>query len=175
MALLSILPFICSHGKQQAELLFLVPCSSLDDHRSTTVNEKAVDELRENDPALSNDTAVSMLSFHKIIMFFLWTSRRQAIGFSVRRVSTAHKETLYSLNDHVCPPTDEEILRKTVEKHCQTLDRYLAQKPIAGHTQDAFDTVRALVANTTTATEGIILDRFVQTHAFYSMHFRCAR
>jgi hypothetical protein len=105
-----------------------------------------------------------MLSFHKIIMFLLWTSRLQAVGFSLRRVSTAHKETLYSLNDHVCPPTDKEILRKTVEKHCRTLDRYLAQKPIAGHTQDAFDTLRALVANTINAMEGIILDRFVQTY-----------
>ena len=109
-----------------------------------------------------------MLSpFRKMIMCLLWisTGLRVVGSFSMRRrrISTAHKETLYSLNDQVCPPTDKKVLRTIVEKHCRTLDRYLAQKPISGHTQDAFDILRVLVANITAtyAMEGIILDRFV--------------
>jgi tRNA G46 methylase TrmB len=105
--------------------------------------------------------------FFFIIMLFVcvWgtTLSRKATAFSSPgriHVSAALKDTLYSINDQVCPPTDEQVLRKVVEKHCHSLHLYLDQKPIARHTQDAFDIVKEFVANATHA-EGIILDRFV--------------
>jgi hypothetical protein len=91
-----------------------------------------------------------------------------AFSSSQRRrihVAAALKDTLYSINDKICPPTEEQTLRRVVEKHCHTLDLYLEQKPIARHTQEAFDIVKQLVlANhnntaTTAHSEGIILDR----------------
>ena len=43
----------------------------------------------------------------------------------------AHKRTLYTIDDTVCPPTDEEVLRKIVTKHCKSLDKYLENSPSA--------------------------------------------
>ena len=50
----------------------------------------------------------------------------------------AEKRTLYTIDDTVCPPTDEEMLRKIVTKHCKSLDKYLENSPIAAHTKAAF-------------------------------------
>ena len=49
--------------------------------------------------------------------------------------------TQYTINDEVCPPMDEAELKKIVQKHCASLDRYLENKPIARHTQAAFDQI----------------------------------
>jgi len=52
------------------------------------------------------------------------------------------KRTLYTIDDSVCPPTDEEVLRKIVTKHCKSLDKYLDNSPIAAHTKAAFSEVK---------------------------------
>jgi len=48
------------------------------------------------------------------------------------------KRTLFTIDDSVCPPTDEEILGHIVTKHCSTLDTYLKRSPFAAHTRVAF-------------------------------------
>ena len=54
----------------------------------------------------------------------------------------AKKRTLYTIDDSVCPPTDEEALKKIVTKHCKSLDKYLENSPIAAHTKAAFAEVK---------------------------------
>ena len=46
--------------------------------------------------------------------------------------------TEYTITPDICLPTDTLHLRSVVEKHCQTLDRYLYNKPVARHTKAAF-------------------------------------
>jgi len=46
--------------------------------------------------------------------------------------------TLYTIDDSICPPTDEEVLQKIATKHCRSLDKYLDNSPIAAHTKAAF-------------------------------------
>lgn len=92
--------------------------------------------------------------------------RGKALGFSIqyssRRISTfqlhvsnKNKATLYTINDENCPPLPTKVLRATVEKHCQTLDRYLQQRPIAKHTREAFDKVSNYILDNKTP---IVLD-----------------
>ena len=52
------------------------------------------------------------------------------------------KRTLYTIDDSVCPPTDEEALQKIVTKHCESLDKYIENSPIAAHTKAAFTEVK---------------------------------
>mmetsp|Transcript_30537 Transcript_30537/g.64640 ORF Transcript_30537/g.64640 Transcript_30537/m.64640 type:complete len:433 (-) Transcript_30537:40-1338(-) len=47
--------------------------------------------------------------------------------------------TQYTINDSTCPPTDPEILKKTVLKHINTLPKYWESRPIAKHTAAAFE------------------------------------
>lgn len=54
-------------------------------------------------------------------------------------------ETQYTINDDVCPPMDPGELKKIVQKHCSTLDTFLQKKPIAKHTQEAFDEISTFV------------------------------
>lgn len=73
------------------------------------------------------------------------------ISFTIRhstlstfqRHATSHpnKDTLYTINDDVCPALSEDVLQATVTKHCATLLQYLQNKPIARHTLQAFDDV----------------------------------
>mmetsp|Transcript_3932 Transcript_3932/g.5676 ORF Transcript_3932/g.5676 Transcript_3932/m.5676 type:complete len:327 (-) Transcript_3932:65-1045(-) len=59
-----------------------------------------------------------------------------------RRYPILHcMETQYTINDEVCPPLDEIELKDTVQKRCETLETFLANKPIARHTQAAFDQI----------------------------------
>lgn len=55
------------------------------------------------------------------------------------------KATQYTINDNVCAPMDPAELKKIVQKHCKSLDRFLENKPIARHTQQAFDAIYPLV------------------------------
>lgn len=61
---------------------------------------------------------------------------------------TTNKETMYSINDDVCPPLDPDVLRNTVEKHCRTLPSYLQHKPIAPHTLQAYTKVCQYIKET---------------------------
>lgn len=49
--------------------------------------------------------------------------------------------TQYTINDEVCPPMDPAELKKIVKKHCVSMERFLENKPIARHTQAAFDQI----------------------------------
>ena len=49
--------------------------------------------------------------------------------------------TQYTINDDVCPPIDEAELKKIVQKHCKSLNRFVDNKPIALHTKAAFDKI----------------------------------
>lgn len=51
------------------------------------------------------------------------------------------QRTQYTIDDSVCPPTDRAELKKIVVKHCASLPRFLGKKPIARHTQEAYDQV----------------------------------
>ena len=64
-----------------------------------------------------------------------------------RHCTNRNKETMYTINDEICPPLDAQVLRTTVEKHCRTLPRFLQHKPIAQHTQHAFDQVSSYISN----------------------------
>ena len=56
-----------------------------------------------------------------------------------------HYATQYTINDSICPPTRPHLLKKAVTKACASLDAYLLRKPIAAHTQQAFDNLVELV------------------------------
>jgi hypothetical protein len=47
--------------------------------------------------------------------------------------------TQYTINDSICSPTDPILLRKIVQKHIDTLPKYLQSKPIAKYNTDAFN------------------------------------
>ena len=49
------------------------------------------------------------------------------------------KVTQYTINDSICPPTDPETLENIVQKHIHTLPRYWFSKPVAKHTEAAFE------------------------------------
>jgi hypothetical protein len=52
--------------------------------------------------------------------------------------AVATKVTQYTINDSICPPTDPDNLEKIVQKHIHTLPRYWFAKPVAKHTEAAF-------------------------------------
>ena len=69
-----------------------------------------------------------------------FTSRR--LGTNRQRYPTLQSmATQYTINDEVCAPMTEEELRKIVQKHCKSLDVFLEKKPIAQHTQAAFNQI----------------------------------
>ena len=75
---------------------------------------------------------------------------------------TGKSTTPYTLND-AAPVTDRSHLVQTVTKHWKTLDTYLSHRPIAQHTQDAFDDwyqslLLQLQQNGNTTTPLIVLD-----------------
>ena len=46
--------------------------------------------------------------------------------------------TQYTINDGICPPTNSTLLQNTVQKHIDTLSKYLNSKPISGYNLEAF-------------------------------------
>jgi tRNA G46 methylase TrmB len=72
-----------------------------------------------------------------------------SLSFTSRKIATVRQRypilpsmaTQYTINDSVCPPLAEAELKKIVQKHCTSLDRFLKHKPIAKHTQSAFDQI----------------------------------
>ena len=54
-------------------------------------------------------------------------------------------ETRYTIDDTVCPPSRPHLLQSAVEKACSSLDLFLSHKPIAAHTQQAFNSLIELV------------------------------
>jgi tRNA (guanine-N7-)-methyltransferase len=55
--------------------------------------------------------------------------------------------TEYTINDDVCPPTNDAVLKRLVLKNCHSLDDFLGHKPIARHTREAFDQVAAAIGD----------------------------
>ena len=52
--------------------------------------------------------------------------------------------TQYTITE---PGVDHDLLYKTVMRHCETLDLYMTKRPIAIHTQDAFDLLEKQLDN----------------------------
>jgi tRNA G46 methylase TrmB len=59
--------------------------------------------------------------------------------------TTTTTTTPYTINDDLCPPTEPDLLTRTIRKSCESLDLFLSKKPIAAHTQTAFDQVSNLI------------------------------
>lgn len=85
----------------------------------------------------------------RVLGAFQYTTTRMQKEISTfqRHCTNRNKETMYTINDEICPPLDAQVLRTTVEKHCRTLPRFLQHKPIAQHTQHAFDQVSTYISN----------------------------
>jgi tRNA G46 methylase TrmB len=67
--------------------------------------------------------------------------------------------TEYTINDDVCPPTNDAVLKRLVLKNCHSLDAFLDHKPIARHTREAFDQVAvAIMADCDARQRPIVLD-----------------
>jgi tRNA G46 methylase TrmB len=54
--------------------------------------------------------------------------------------------TQYTINDIICPPTNSTVLKYIVQKHIDTLPKYLESKPIAQYNVDAFHEALQFVA-----------------------------
>ena len=65
--------------------------------------------------------------------------RRGLIRSRLSSRSYDEEITQYTINDAICPPTNSTILRNTVKRHIDTLDKYLSSKPIAVYNQEAFE------------------------------------
>lgn len=53
--------------------------------------------------------------------------------------------TRYTIDDSVCPPTEEKVLRDLIYRSCSSIDLFLEKKPIAAHTAAAFEAIREFV------------------------------
>ena len=73
-----------------------------------------------------------------------------------RKVATVRQATQYTIDDSLCPPTRPHILKSAVTKACGSLDTYLSRKPIAPHTQQAFDTLVQMIPDIDT--KELVLD-----------------
>ena len=71
---------------------------------------------------------------------------------------TIGSKTRYTIDNDVCPPTEERVLKKIVQKHCQHLDQYLGNRPIAAHTRAAFDLMMEQIPHLSSPDTRIILD-----------------
>jgi tRNA G46 methylase TrmB len=69
-------------------------------------------------------------------------------------------KTQYTIDETVCPPTRPHLLNGAVTKACASLDTFLERKPIARHTQQAFDSLVELMGrpNQHPAVVPIVLD-----------------
>lgn len=83
----------------------------------------------------------------------LWNSG----GGVVTANNNNSEKTRYTIDDDVCAPTEEKVLKKIVVNHCQHLDQYLQHRPIASHTRVAFDAMMQEMPALSTNTN-IILD-----------------
>jgi tRNA G46 methylase TrmB len=52
---------------------------------------------------------------------------------------------MYTLNDEVCPPTEEKILKGLIYRSCSSIDNFLDRKPIAAHTKAAFADIKEFI------------------------------
>lgn len=54
-------------------------------------------------------------------------------------------DTMYTLNDNVCPPTDQHLLKGLIHRSCSSIDNFLERKPIAAHTRAAFADIKDFI------------------------------
>ena len=71
-----------------------------------------------------------------------------------RQSSSVLADTMYTLNDEICPPTDETVLKTLIHRSCNSIDNFLEHKPIAAHTRSAFDCIKGLID----PTKDVVLD-----------------
>ena len=81
-------------------------------------------------------------------------TRRRASNYYINNHDNNHDHDGNDINDPTfqptiytlrCPPTDPDVLQAGVWKHAASLDKFLQHRPIAQHTQQAFDEFRKLV------------------------------
>lgn len=66
--------------------------------------------------------------------------------------------TQYTIDETICAPTRPHLLEKAVSKSCKSLPVFLSRKPIARHTQQAFEQVLELIGDETLHSKPILLD-----------------
>lgn len=95
-------------------------------------------EDKETAEAILRDTSSSHLIDGRNVLLSLSHPRGQRNPNRFDDGNADMKRTIYTIDDTVCPPADEEVLRKIATKHCKSLDKYLENSPIAAHTEAAF-------------------------------------
>ena len=88
-------------------------------------------EDKETAAAILRDTSSSHLIDGRNLLLSLSHPQGQRNPNRFDDGNADMKRTLYTIDDTVCPPTDEEVLRKIATKHCKSLDKYLENSPIA--------------------------------------------
>lgn len=71
-----------------------------------------------------------------------------------RQLLSVLADTMYTINDESCPPTDETILKTLIHRSCNSIDNFLEHKPIAAHTRSAFDLIKEIID----PTKDVVLD-----------------
>jgi tRNA G46 methylase TrmB len=61
------------------------------------------------------------------------------------RISSILADTMYTINDEVCPPTDRNLLKDLIYRSCSSIDNFLERKPIAAHTRAAFEDIKEFI------------------------------
>merc|ERR1719253_1664867 len=95
-------------------------------------------EDKETAEAILRDTSSSHLIDGRNVLLSLSHPRGQRNPNRFDDGNADMKRTIYTIDDTVCLPADEEVLRKIATKHCKSLDKYLENSPIAAHTEAAF-------------------------------------
>ena len=74
------------------------------------------------------------------------TSCRKRHKLLRTQISSNERTTQYTINESVCPPSNSTVLKSIVQKHIETLPKYLNSKPIAEYNIDAFEEALAFVS-----------------------------
>ena len=111
-------------------------CHSLEDRPSCTTTGRTTTVLRLGATPSSTENDNERLEQQdelNIVTFCCPPTTKSPTTTTTTTTTT----TPYTITD--CPPTAEDQLQAVVQKHVETLDRYLEHRPIAAHTQQAFD------------------------------------
>ena len=122
-----------------------LPTSSVGDNHLSDENQNNNDnnnQDEDDDMSSSRDTTNSN---DTIINLSLSSSSQQ----QQQQQLSPRQRTQYTIDDTVCSPTQPHVLQNIVHKRCQSLDVYLQQKPIANHTQDAFNNLLEMITTNT--------------------------
>eukprot|EP00980_Cylindrotheca_fusiformis_P021710 scaffold8535_cov132-Cylindrotheca_fusiformis.AAC.18 len=98
----------------------------------------------------------SSLGWKQLSWAFVPTTFRRVLP-TIRLFSSSAPatSTQYTIEEE---GVDPDVLKKTIRKHCQHLDRFLEAKPVATHTQEAFSALQEALSSRIPAESPIILD-----------------